>query len=153
MLRRLALLLLTLSILALAALAGCGGTKDFIFDAGGIDAGPVDAGPCDVYAQTNCPANLKCTIIPDGTPVCGNKGSGDDYDACSGDQECKPGTACVDLTFSGFLSGKHCYPFCDIAAQPDGGTTCPGSGASCLKLTFPDGGLSIPEGFCDIPGN
>lgn len=152
MLRRFVLLALASAALLLGP--ACGGQKDFTFDAGPGPAPAVDAGPCDVYAQTNCPTDLKCTIMPDGSPICGLKGTKAAYEACAtdggGDAECQPGTACVDLQFSGYLAGNHCFPFCEHAKQPtDGGTTCPGARASCLKLTFVDGGLQIPEGFCD----
>ncbi|MBS2029867.1 MAG: hypothetical protein JST54_18340 [Deltaproteobacteria bacterium] len=148
MVRRLALLCLPLSALAILGSLACGGTKNFTFDAGPLDAGPVDAGPCDPYAQTNCPTGLKCTIQPAGNTICGAAGTGDVYTACNDDSNCKAGTACVDLEFSGFVAGKHCFPFCDLSLQPtDGGTTCPqaSSGSSCLNLT------TIPEGFCDLP--
>jgi hypothetical protein len=145
MVRRIALVILPLCVLA------CGGTKDFMFDAGPLPGPVQDAGPCSPLAQTNCPSNLKCTIEGDGTPICGPKGDGGPYSDCSvtsggqvkgDDSKCEAGTACVDLEFTGFTRGNHCFPFCNL----DGGTTCPGTGATC----FPVG--SIPEGFCDVPG-
>jgi hypothetical protein len=152
MLRRLCLL--SLSLCAVLLGSACGGTKDFTFDAGAGPTPLVDAGPCDVYAQTNCPSDLKCTILPSGAPICGLKGTKGNYEACAndggGDAECAPGTACVDLQFSGYLAGNHCYPFCELSRQPtDGGTTCQGARASCLAIVVsPDGG-TLPEGFCD----
>lgn len=147
---RLALVLLPLCVVA------CEGTKDFTFDAGPVTT-EGDAGACDPFTQTNCPSNLKCTITGDGTPICGAKGSGQQYTSCEGDAGsgqtrgddslCAPGTACVDLEFQGYLAGNHCFPFCDLAKQPtDGGTTCPGNNATCLDLHN-----QIPQGFCDLP--
>lgn len=148
MVRRFALLLLPLAALGLGYLAACGGEKDFTYDAGPGPQPAVDAGPCDVYAQTNCASDLKCTILGDGGPICGQKGSGSPYAACADDTQCQAGTACVDLQFSGFLAGNHCYPFCELSKQPtDGGTTCSGAGATCLDLH------TIPEGFCDVPAD
>ena len=157
MVRRIVLLCLPLSGLAIWGSLACGGTKNFTFDAGPLDAGPVDAGPCDVYTQTNCPSGLKCTIQPAGNTICGQAGTGDAYSDCSDasgtvgdDSKCKAGTACVTLSFIGtnFLSGYHCYPFCDLSVQ-DAGNTCPraASGATCLGIG------TIPEGFCDLPAD
>jgi hypothetical protein len=147
MLRRLALLLVPMS-LAIAWSYGCGGTKDFTFDAGGIDAGPGDAGPCDPFStgSSNCGSGHKCTIFEDGGPICGPAGSTDEYGDCTDDSNCKAGTSCLSVTYTGFYSGKHCYAFCDLSKQ-DGGTTCDraSDAAQCLNIN------SIPEGICDIP--
>ena len=162
MVRRLALFATVVA--AFAAAMACGGEKDFTFDAGFHDAGG-DAGPCSPLDQTNCPSDLKCTIKPDDTPICGQKGAGDNYATCQTDDQCKAGTACVDLEFTNLLGGQHCYPFCVLLddggspkagdLMPDGGPfgACPGTSPVCLALTFPDGGLSYKEGFCDLPAD
>ena len=137
---------LVVSIVALLAGAvACGGTKDFVFDAGAT-LSPVDAGPCDVYAQSGCPAGQKCTIHPDGTPVCGAQGSSAAYATCTGDDQCPAGTACVTLGFTGYLSGQRCYAFCEPGPSSSTHGTCTG-GATCLGLP------NIPEGFCDVPAD
>jgi hypothetical protein len=119
-----------------------GGSSD---DGGMNDAG-VDAPPaqCDVFAQTGCPANQKCTWISDGasTPTftigCVANGTVADKGACS--------FSSGPLSFDNCVKGSFCFAgLCATICNPMNATNTCGSTAACTGYSDPPGaGACVP---------
>ena len=146
-------------VVACIALAACGfpkpkdvggGSDASVFDApvdgpadAAIDAPPDAPGACDVFTQTGCAANGRCTYIDDGTVLgvmCEAMGTAQSGAACTIDptsqlDNCVGGTVCA---------GGTCKPVCNL----QGANSC-GNGSVCNAYSRGTGGIGACDRECD----
>jgi hypothetical protein len=100
---------------------GSGGASGAGGASGTGNCTPPVSGTCDTFPQCGCPSGQACTVTGlNGSTSCVLSGAGQPYTACTGFNQCSPGTECV---------GDTCKPFCETAAD------CSGALRDCLQVT------------------
>jgi hypothetical protein len=118
-----------------------GGSDAAVQDAA-ADAPPDAPGQCDVFTQTGCGANQRCTYINQGSALgvmCESMGTAGHGSACTTDP-----TTALDNCMAGDVCAGTCKPVCSL----QGSNSC-GSGSVCNRYSRGNGTISACDRMCD----
>jgi hypothetical protein len=106
---------------------------------------PAGATTCDPVCQSGCACNERCKLEA-GLAVCRQAGPVflQQYDSCvPSDDNCRPGTICLQESMDHPACGNHCYRHCRDNGDCPNGTKC------SVEVNF--GNASSPNKVCSPP--